>query len=121
MIVTSSDRPGKRRVARKYAAGVPTTISAIEIAFVFSVTRNASRATSLQAVDRLRNRTSQKIATIGRARKTTLIATASKSSARKPCLPAARACSLEAEARLLEQRAGALAREDPAHPRARPP
>ena len=43
-------------MARKYAAGVPIPrISAIEIAFVFSVTRNASRATSLQPVDRLRN------------------------------------------------------------------
>ena len=79
--MTTTSRGGYARVAIQYAAGVPNRrISAIEIAFVSSVTRSASFAASLpSAAISSPGGTRRKIATTGRRRNAsaTLVARAS--------------------------------------------
>ena len=71
MSVIATVRPRKRRVPRKYAAGVPTSrITASAIAFVVAVSTSASRtAGSSSWSSRRCSGTRAKIATIGRTRK----------------------------------------------------
>jgi hypothetical protein len=76
--MTTSDRPGKRLVAIRYAAGVPTTsVSAKAIPVVFAVTPSASRTTrSSNRPSRSPGETRRKIAAIGRSRKPSATAAA---------------------------------------------
>src|SRR5262245_23647016 len=72
--VTATAWPGKRRVASRYAVGVPNrTISACAIALVFRLTMKASRTTGFESwSSRCPGLVWAKIATIGSARNTSV-------------------------------------------------
>ncbi len=88
--VTSSARPRKRLVARKYAAGVPNSrIAALATSVVRAVTFSASRTTgSSSRPGILRSGISVNSATTGSARNTITTPAASASSAVNPARPA---------------------------------
>ena len=74
--MTATERPTKRRVARRYAVGVPKKrISACATRLVFSVTTKASRTTGFESWPiSLPGVVWTKIPTIGRTRKTSVTA-----------------------------------------------
>src|SRR5581483_3757661 len=76
--VTRRARPGNRRVASRYAAGVPArSVSANAIPFVFAVTASASRTTrSSSRASSAPGETRRKIASIGSSRKPSATAVA---------------------------------------------
>ena len=90
---TSSERPRKRRVARRYAVGVPSrSTSACAIALVFRLTTSASVTTGRESwATRSVGETRAKIATIGNSKKPSATAAA----ANTPALPSARRISVE--------------------------